>query len=92
VFWAKSDLAQARWVRLGEDSQSAHCTTVSSLAQARMPSLGEIVDVAWAKAFSLSENNAKFHFFYFMFLLWLNIIVNMHVLLDLYEMKVACLD
>jgi len=27
-----------------------------------MPSLGEIIDVAWAKAFSLSENSSKFHF------------------------------
>ncbi|QCE14780.1 hypothetical protein DEO72_LG11g1786 [Vigna unguiculata] len=45
AFWAKDGLAQARWVRLGEDSQSAHNASVSSLAQARMPSLGEIIEV-----------------------------------------------
>jgi len=56
-FWAKSDLAQARRPRLGENSQSAHCTT-TTLAQARMPSLSEAVAVAWAKAHSLSENCA----------------------------------
>ncbi|QCD82265.1 hypothetical protein DEO72_LG2g2600 [Vigna unguiculata] len=32
AFWAKSGLVQARRARLGENSQSAHCATVSSLA------------------------------------------------------------
>jgi len=29
-----------------------------------MPSLGETVVVAWAKAFSLSENSADLHFYF----------------------------
>ena len=55
------DLAQVRWSRPSESSQSA---TAAGLAQARMPSLSEKVVVAWAKASSLSENSAGLHFIF----------------------------
>ncbi|QCD81222.1 hypothetical protein DEO72_LG2g1547 [Vigna unguiculata] len=42
-FWAKSNLAQVRRSRLGENSQNTHYATIKVLAQARIPSFSERV-------------------------------------------------